>query len=71
LDGLSLNPTPTLQATFLSEDGFAFEIYAWRALSRAEIESEVALFRLSRRRKLEAGHTYRIFTTIKSPWRKT
>ena len=56
--------TPKVKATFRTNDGVIFEVYAYRQLSLPEIEREVTLFRLVHRRKLKPRSTYQIFTQI-------
>ena len=44
-------------------DGIPFEIYAYRPLTKAEIDREIALFVISRQR-FSPGHTYKIFSDL-------
>jgi hypothetical protein len=67
-----LYATPTLQATIRNdgEDGITFEIYAYRKLTYIEIEHEIALYVVARR-KLKRGKTHKIFTAIGAPRQKS
>ena len=56
--------SPTLWATVRGDaDGIAFEIYAYRELTQAEIGAEIALFRSSNGR-LAPGKTHKIFSPL-------
>jgi hypothetical protein len=54
--------TPTFR-TRIRKDGVAFEIYAYRSLTNAEIDREIALFIISHHR-FKPGMTYKIFSRI-------
>jgi hypothetical protein len=49
------------------EHGVRFEVYSHRELTPAEISQEIALYIAARRRKPEAGKTYRVFTRTEAP----
>ncbi len=65
-----LYPTQTLQATIRNdgENGVTFELYAYRKLTGLEIEREIALYVVARR-KIKPGKTHKIFTAIGGPAR--
>ena len=57
-----LKPTPTLQ-TKVRREGSAFEIYAFRKLTKEEMDREIALFIIAHR-GFKSGRTYKIVSRI-------